>query len=229
MVELAYSVPAVLSRLLVQTADALVSAMVNFVPGFLAAAIVAIAGWILGIFISEVLKRALILSKFEKMLEKYRVHEALGDVSISNVFVKSVKYYILLLFLSQAVRFLSLGVITSFVDSVLLFAPLVIAAMLIFSVAALLAMYLKERLLLIKPSSILVQQTSTGVRLLILYLGAITALNTVGIDTSFVNEFVLTVVQGISWGIAAAFAIAFGLGGQHEARTIITKLKKMEL
>lgn len=218
----------ILGSLLGQMGTAISNAVTQFVPGFIAAALVVIIGWLIASFLAEVLKRAFVMARFEKILQSYHVHDALGDLAISELLTKAVKYYVLLAFVAQAVNFLNLGVITGLVTAFLVYAPLVITAILVFAIAAVIGEYLKERILRIKASSPVVRNMAVGVKLLVVYLGAITALNTAGLDTSFINQFAITVIQALSLGVAAAFAIAFGLGGQAEAKSVIAKVKKAE-
>ncbi|MFH0737894.1 MAG: hypothetical protein V1827_04670 [Candidatus Micrarchaeota archaeon] len=193
---------------------------VVFLPGFLAALIVFVLGWVIAIIVSRLFRSLLRLIRLEESLKAHKVEDALGSVKISDVLAKIVKYYILLIFIQAAVSLVSLGTISDFLSEVLVYVPVLIAAALIVLIAVILGEYVKEMLIELSKSP-LVKLAARGAKLVIIYVGVTMGLSRVGFETTLLDGSFLTILQAVAFGIALAFGIAFGFGGQDDARDII--------
>ncbi len=196
------------------------------IPGLLFGIIIFVIGWIIAIVISRIVAGLLKAAKLEEFLKEHRVEDALGTVKISNVLVKILKYYIILIFLQAAVSFVSLGTISDFLTGLLLFVPLLMGAVLVSLVAVILGEYVKEILLDLGTKSPLVRLAARGTKLVIIYVGVVMALATVGFHTELISDIFTIVLQGAVYGIALAIGLAFGLGGQGDAQNMIGTWRK---
>ncbi len=206
--------------------DNTVTSTQEIIPGLIAALIIFIIGWIIAIIIAGIFRRILNFVRLEEYLKTHRIHDALGRVRISDVLVKLLKYYIILVFVQQAFEFVQLGVISAFLTYVIFSLPLIIAAILVIVVAALLGEYVKHVVMDLNqksPTVVLLARTS---KLVILAIGVIMALATAKIDTSLISTIFVVVLQAMVFGIALAVGIAFGLGGQKDAQDMISKGRK---
>ncbi len=202
-----------------------VMSMINVLPSLIAATVVFVVGWIIAVLISRIFEKILKMVKLEEFLEMHKLQDALGSVKLSNVLSKIVKIYVILVFLEVSAALVSLGQFSTYIYTVLIYAPVLIGAALVIVAAALTGEYVKTKLLELGKSSYLTF-VARGAKFVIVLMGVITGLNTVGFDTSLVNSTILTIVQAMIFGLGLAFGIAFGLGGQDDAKDLIKKMRK---
>ena len=198
----------------------------TILPGLIAAIVVFILGWIVAVVISRIFASFLKMVKLEEYLKENKIDDALGSVKISNVLVKILKYYILLWVISQALSLVDLGTMSLFLNSLLLYAPALIGALLLILVAAILGEYVKQVIVELGEKSSMVNFTARATKLLIIYIGATMALTTAGFDTSLISSIFLISLQALVYGVALAVGIAFGLGGQKDASDLVARWRK---
>lgn len=208
-------------------ADNLITSTTQVLPGLIAAIIVFLIGWILAVIVSRVFGGILKAIQLEKLLKEHRVEDSLGSVKISDVLVKIVKYYIILIFLQAAASLVTLGTVSAFLATVLFYAPVLIAAVLVVLAAVILGEYIKETILDLKSKSSMVQLFARVTKWLVVYIGATMAMATAGFDTTLISNIFLIILQALVYGIALAVGIAFGLGGQKDAQELVGKSRKM--
>mgnify|MGYP001309567890 CR=1 FL=1 len=213
-----------LSSALMQGFQDAVASLIAFVPSLIFAVILFLIGWGIAVVAARIVKNFLKFVSLEKFLKERRLSDALGEVTLSNVLEKLTKYYILLVFLQASVAMLSLGTISVFLNGVLAFAPLLIGAALLLVVAAIVGELFKVRIIEMGKAAYL-ELVGSGVKFVIVFLGLVAALQTVGFDVSIFEQTFLTLLNGLVIGIALAFAIAFGLGGQNEAKDMIKTMR----
>ena len=200
--------------------------LVTFIPKLLVAILIFVAGWVIASVFSWVVEKVLHYIELEKFLKTHKLEDSLGRVKISNLLVKLSKYYILLIFLQAAIALLNLGTITNFINSVLLYVPVVIGALLLVATAAVLGELLREKIIEIEEKSKTVRWLADVTKAIIVFMGIMVGLTTMGFNTEIVTKSFLEILQGAVYGIALAFGIAFGLGGQDDAKDIVKKVRK---
>jgi hypothetical protein len=198
----------------------------NLLPGLIAAVIVFVLGWVVAFIISRIFAGILRAIKLEDFLKQNKVDDALGTVKISDVLAKIVKYYVLLIFFQAAVSLVSLGTISAYLSMVLFYAPVLIGAILIVLIAVIFGEYLKEAVIDLDKKSSTVKFAARGVKLVVVYVGLTMGLATAGFNTTLITGIFLTLIQAGAFGIALALGIAFGLGGQEDARDVIKSTRK---
>lgn len=199
--------------------------VVASLPNFILAAVLLVIGLVVSWVVANLIKQLLKLVRFEDLLEVHKLEDALGKIKITNVFASMAKYYVLFLTI-QVVMSLFLGPeITSVLSPVVSYIPRIIGAALLIVVAALLGELVKERLLEHGKEQYLTVVANTS-KLVIVFIGAVAALDTLGFNTEIVKDLLRTVVQAAAFGIALAIGIAFGLGGQEHAKDMIKNARK---
>jgi hypothetical protein len=197
----------------------------NLLPGLIAAVLVFVLGWVVSFIVSRIFAGILRAARLEEFLKRHKVEDALGTVKISDVLTKIVKYYVLLIFVQAAVSFVALGTITGYLAMVLLYVPVLIGAIMIVLVSIIFGEYLKEAVLELSKSP-LVKLSARAVKLVVVYVGITMGLATAGFDTTLITGIFVTVLWAGAFGIALALGIAFGLGGQEDAKEIIKSGRK---
>ncbi len=200
--------------------------VVAILPGLVIALIVFVLGWVVAVLISRLFAGFLKVIKLEDFLKEHKVEDSLGTIKISNVLVKILKYFIILMVLQKAISLVELGTISAFLYSMLLYAPVFIGALLIALLAFILGEYIKEVIIELQTRSPMVRFMARGVKLVIIFIGLTMALATAGFDTSLISSIFIVVLQALVFGIALAVGIAFGLGGQKDAKDMIGTWRK---
>lgn len=203
------------------SANTLYDNVVAVIPELLGAIIILFVGWVAAKIISHITHKLLEYVRFEKMLAKYGVDDTLGSIKLQPVIVKLVKYYVLLIFLQAAVSLLHLGTLTSFLNMVVGYAPIFVGAIFIVILSAMVGEVAKEKILSVGPKSNLAKFFSQFTKAVVIFLGLVMALSTMGFDTTIITASFLTILQGLVYGVALAIGIAFGFGGQDDAKQAI--------
>ena len=226
MADLVTTFSGTLIQALNDSAKVIFQNFVMLIPDLVAAVILFLIGWAIAIFLSRVFEELLRFVKLEKFLAQHKVGDALGKLRISTALIKIAKYYLLLIFVQASVSLIQLGTISNFLTAVLLWAPVFVGAILLMVVAAIFGELVKQKTIAIEGKSKVIIWAANIGKALVLFFGAVMALSTLGFDTRIVVETFITLVQGLVWGISLAFAIAFGLGGQEDAKGIIKDSRK---
>ncbi|MBI5223209.1 hypothetical protein HY990_02190 [Candidatus Micrarchaeota archaeon] len=207
-------------------AQTVVTQVVALLPGFIAAILVLVLGWVVSILVSRLFARLFKLIKFEEFLKQNKIDDALGTVKLSEVLTKIIKYYVLLIFVQAAVSFVELGTLSLYLSTLLLYVPVLIGGLLVALASVLLGEYVKESITELNNKSDSVKLVARGVKLMIVCVGVTMGLATTGFNTTLITGIFLTLIQAMAFGVALAFAIAFGFGGQEDAKDLIKTTRK---
>ncbi|RJQ34181.1 hypothetical protein C4556_03020 [Candidatus Parcubacteria bacterium] len=203
-------------------------AVVQFIPSILAAIIIFIIGWIVGVVLYRVVDQVVKILRVDDALKAAGLNEMAREAGFNlnvGAFLGTlVQWFTVIVFLVAALDVLGLNQVTIFLQQVvLLYLPQVIVAVLILILAAIVAETVRN----IVASSARAAGAKTGelagsVAKWAIWVFAIMAiLNQLGIAT----EFVQTLFTGLVVAISLAFGLAFGLGGKEAAARAIEKVR----
>jgi len=199
---------------------------VRFAPNVLIAIILILIGFFVSGLVGKVISKILEYLKVEKIMKKYKVEGALGGSEICPILATAAKWYAMLLFLTAAVEYLNISSISWIAVSALMFAPVLIGVGLLVIVAAIIGEWVREAIL--GMHKFYLQRTIAEVlKWFIVLMAVMVSLETIGFHMSFVRDAFNILLQGAVYGIAIAFGLAFGLGGQKEAQDIIKHVRKL--
>lgn len=211
-------------KLMDAIAQTTVASTVDILKGLVLAIIIFVLGWIVAIIISRIFAGFLKAIRLESYLKEHKLEDALGSVKISNVLVRILKYFLMLVALQFTVFMVELGTVGVFLSEVIVFATQLIGAFVMLLLAVLLGEYAKESIKELSRSPA-VNLTARAVKLLVVYVAATVVLSP-WYDTTLLANFLLTLLQAAAFGVALAFGIAFGLGSQDEAKDMVKKGRK---
>lgn len=197
--------------------------LITFFPTFLGAFLVFTAGWVIAITMGKLA---------EKMLKSLRVDNALEKLgygrksygTISELFGGLVKWFLVLVFLMAATDILDLNQVTGFLNSIVLYIPNVVVAVVILSVVFLVGNFVYD---IVRGSTRAAGVMSATLlaaisKWAIVIFGVFAALIQLGIASSLVN----TIFIGIVAMLSLAGGLAFGLGGRDQAARILERLRE---
>lgn len=204
-----------------QKLDTLAVGLVDFLPHAIGATLLFIVGIVVGSILAHLSRKLLQVLKFEEFLTAHDIHDSLGKIKVSTVIERAVKYYIILLFLNASVSELNLPVLVNFLNMILVYAPVLIGAVLFVTFAAILGELVRDELINYDKKSKSLWYIAGALKVIIVFLGVMVGLDTIGFEMTLINRTFEIILQGLVWGVAGAFALAFGLGGQSQAKDFI--------
>lgn len=225
------SLPSVIDNLIrniQHSFESLWEGLLDILPNILEGIIIIIVGWIVAKVLSKVIG---------KIVEVIRLNEVLSTAGVKNFFQKSgikvninsifeeiVKWFILIVFFMSAAEAFGLPQVNQFLNSVLLYIPNVIIAALIVIVGVLIANFLADiahgTTKATKAGS--PQVIASVVRYAVIIFTVFTALAQLDIGKVFLDSF----FNNLGLALAAAFGLAFGLGGKELASDFLKKIRK---
>jgi len=204
------------------------SRFVFSLPTLLGAALVFIFGWVVAVVVGKVVEKALKTAQIDRAMDKLGVQKRIDEVgiktSVSGFFGGIIKWFLVLVFLMAAADILGLTQVTTFLNSILLYLPNVVVAVVILSIVFLVGNLVYSVVKGSTRAAGVVSATllATISKWAIIIFGFFAALIQLGIASSLVSTLFIGLVAMIS----LAGGLAFGLGGQDEARAILKKLRE---
>ena len=194
----------------------------GFLPQLVGAIIILVLGWIIAGLLAGLVEKVLKTIGFEKAAESTGiagfVKQAGSDWTVSKVVAEIVKWFIRLIALQAAASILGMTQISEIINSILLWLPNLIVALAIVVLGAFLANFVSKivrgtvgKMGFDNPDLI-----ANIAKFAIIGFAVIAAVDQLGIAETVVN----TLLIGVVAALAAAFALAFGLGGQRVAGQI---------
>ena len=202
--------------------------VVSFLPMFLAALIVFIAGWLIAGFLGKLANKLIRLSKLDGLLVKIGVERALIKAKLKldsgKFFEELVRWFFIIVFLMTASDILGLSQVTLFLGTILFYLPNVIVAALVLLVAVIVSNFMYRVVKASADTAGLASASAVGTitRWAILIFGFIVALSQLGITANLMQ----TLWIGIIAMLALAGGLAFGLGGKDLAAKILEKIRQ---
>jgi|GEM_PF-447575 len=208
--------------LLVSVTGALM-ALLSFIPALIGAVIIVIIGWVLSGILARLVETVLNKVGFEHAAERTGItgvisRSGAGTMRASHVIAELVKWFVRLIFLEIAAQALHLTAVTTLLNSIVLFIPNLVVALIIVLVGVLAAQFIGR---LVRGG--LSQANFSNANLFgtiaeygIIGLAVVTALNQIGVATMIVT----ILFAGIVGALALAAGLAFGLGGRETAAEI---------
>lgn len=194
----------------------------SFIPALLGAAIILLIGWFVAGLLARLVQMALHAVGFERAVTNTgldTVYEQTGGRwTASRVAAELVKWFVFLIFVQAAANVLGMAQITEIINSIILYIPNVLVALVVLVAGAWLAQFVAE---LVRNSMANMGVANGGMvasftRFLVIALAVIIAINQLGIGEVVVN----TLYIGLVAAAALAIGLAFGLGGRETAARI---------
>ena len=193
-------------------------------PRLLAATIIVLVGWVISRIVEAVLRRLLVLARFNRLFERKGLNRALSSAALpsaAEMIARIVFWLVWISFILLGVQALGVVALQREVSDFVSLLPQFILALLIIFFGFLTANFLSRAALLaaVNANSPSPRLVSSFVRFLVLLLVV-----TMGLERIGLGRGVVLVAFSVSFGaIMLGLAIAFGLGGRHVARRILQR------
>ncbi len=212
-----------------QSFQSLFYGLVGFIPNLVAAILLFIIGWLIGMGVGRVVTQIVNSLRVDQALRSAGVDRVLSragfELSSGRFLGVLVEWFFIIVFLVAALGLLHLDAVNLFLrDAVLGYLPQVIVAVLILLVAAVLAESAER---VVVGSAKAAALTSAGffgkvARYSIWVFAILAALDQLQVAQSFVQ----TLFTGVVIAVSLAVGLAFGLGGQQAASRYIDHLQQ---
>lgn len=200
----------------------------QYLPAILAAVIVFVIGWIVGVILYRVIVEIVRVLRVDDAARAAGMNDAAHaagfNLDIGKFLGTLVEWFVIVVFLVAALDILGLTRVTIFLQTVvLLYLPQVIVAALIIIIGAIVAEAVRS--LVIGSARAAgahgANLAGTVAKWAIWVTAILAALNQLGVAT----EFVQTLFTGIVVAASLAFGLAFGLGGKEAAARTIERIR----
>src|SRR3989338_8759292 len=200
----------------------------EYLPAILAAVVVFVIGWIVGIILYRVVLELVRVLRIDDALKAAGMNDAAKSagftLDVGRFLGTLVEWFVIIVFLIAALDILGLTRVTIFLQTVvLLYLPQVIVAALILILGAIVAEVVKGLVVGSARASGAHGANLAGsvAKWAIWVTAVLAALNQLGVAT----EFVQTLFTGIVVAASLAFGLAFGLGGKEAAARTIERVR----
>lgn len=196
--------------------------LLGFLPQLIGAVIILVLGWIIAGLLAGLVERALKAVGFERAAQSTGIGGVIersgSGWTASKIVAEIVKWFIRLIALQAAAAILGMPQLTGIINSILLFLPNLVVALIIIVIGALIANFVAG---VVRGATGEMGFGNAGLlasiaRYAIIAFAVIAAVNQIGIAATVVN----TLFIGAVAAVAAAVALAFGLGGRDVAAQI---------
>jgi hypothetical protein len=200
---------------------------VAYLPLILVAALVFVVGILIAKIAALIVHRLVLMSRTERLFERAGLDFlSEGDIkfSVASLVGRVVWWLVIILFADFCAGILGWDIITKAFDSIFLYLPRIILALIIFGIAYYLAVILSGlvRVRASRVEGLNAALVGRSVKLAILIVGVVMALEKLGIATTF-----LIIVFSTIFGAGMlAIAIAFGIGMSDWAKDIVDHIRK---
>ncbi|MFH1375124.1 MAG: hypothetical protein ABIH35_00435 [Patescibacteria group bacterium] len=202
--------------------------ILSVIPNIAEGIVILIVGWIVAKIISRVIGKITEVIRLDQVLTTAGVknifQKAGIQLNIEAIFEEVTKWFILIAFFMSAAKAFGLPQINEFLGNVLNYIPNVIIAVLIVIAGVLIANFVAD----LAHGTTKATKTgsphvvSTIVRYAVIIFTVIVALGQLQVGGSFLSSF----FNNLGLALAAAFGLAFGLGGKEAAADVIRKVRK---
>ncbi len=199
------------------------SLMLN-VPGLIAAIVIIIFGYFVGVFVGFVVKHAVERVKIDDWLKKTGRSDAIGGVSVAVVSAKLVKWWIFIAFLAPAAGVIQLRDLADMITSFALWAPHLIAGVVIVIAGLIFADFLADSVSHAKRLRG-IKAVSGLVRIVTIVFFADIALREIGFNIVLASTTVLMLIGGFIMIFVIGFGIALIKPAQGIIKDILRKMK----
>lgn len=221
---MAYDLIGSTSMALQDAALSLWDAFVRVVPGLIAAVIVFLVGYIIGEVVKKIIATLLEKAMIDKWVEDRKLEGAIGKVKLSRLCGALVKWYIIALFLAQALVLINLQVLSEFAGLLVAWIPVVAASIMFIILGLLFARYLGNKILSTdyrfkKPIQIIVE-------VIVAYIAIVLGLENMGFKVTILLDAFRIAFTAFVIVAAIVLGISFAMSYKKEIQDFARSFKR---
>ncbi|MBU0979639.1 MAG: hypothetical protein KJ709_02445 [Nanoarchaeota archaeon] len=193
-------------------------------PNIIIALLITLAGYFLAKFLGYLTQKILYKLNLDKKLRRPDLKDSLGKISLAKFFGKTVMWAVFLLFLTQGLQYLPFGIFTGLFSKLILWLPKLIFGVVVIIFGIILIDFISYKVLDVKwrYGGFTVQV----VKVVLIIAIAVTAVDQLGVDISFLKTLFLIVFGAFALMASLAFGISMGFGLKDDAKKWVHRLKR---
>jgi len=225
-----------LSSTTIQTLSSNTEKVISFLPQLFVAVVIFILGWFISVWLGKLLAKILRILGLEKLFDKKAWRQSLEEskinVDISGFIGLILRWSLMIIFLTLATDIIGLHQFTDFLNTVVLWLPNLVAAILIFIATAIFAEAVSHLVKVsINWSRVGYSRLAGTITKSIIWLFAIFAifrqLQIMPEISLLLNKGIIYLIFGsLSVAIGLGLGLSFGLGGKDMAAEALKKWRK---
>ncbi len=198
--------------------------VILFAPKLLTALLLLLFGMILSKWVGRIVAKVLSKIELNKVSEKIGLAQLLTSMKISPdlsyLIGKLCSWFVMLIFIISIADILSLQALSSIIDSLILYIPNVVAALVVFFVSSAAAFFAKETVMKMGESLKLdfSKPLAGVVYFAVMLIGVVLAVGQLKIETAFLTQ----IIQIILFATGGALCLSLGLGSRDVSKNIIS-------
>ncbi len=204
--------------------------LVSYLPEILGALVVLIVGLIVAGLLAKIVKRIIEAAKIDQLLGQTKVRDEFKkvnvDFSIAKLIAWIVKWFVILATLIAVADILNIPQITVFLQSVALYIPNVVAAVVILTIGVVAGNIVKEVVVKAVEASKLSDSAARPIGSIAKWAIVLFALGASLVQLRVAAELVQIFFTGLIAMLALAGGLAFGLGGKDKAKNWLDRMDK---
>ena len=197
----------------------------QIIPSFVGAIIVLIIGYFIALVLGHAVRILIDKTRLDEKLRIWNLTKAVGHTDISALLGEFVKWWIVIIFLGQAVQLVNLGTLTVLLNRIVLWLPKLLVAIIVF-LFGLGAAYFVELKIAEHTRLKGMKMVGTILKWLIIIMITLVAVRNIGVDIVLIEDIFKWVIVALAAGIALALGIGLGLGLKKESESFIKNIKK---
>lgn len=188
-----------------------VAEIVAFLPRLLAAIVILLIGWGIGVVAAKLVKRLTDAVELDRMVLDTPLGRIMGGTSdaVTRTFGAITKWFVYGLAILAAANVLAISVLSQWIEAAVSYLPAFIAGLLVIVLGFVVADFIGDAIMRTRAATqtSYTQWFSTGTRMFLYFTAVVIGLDTMGIDVSILYLF----ARAMAWGLAAAVAIGVGI------------------
>ncbi len=211
---------------------------VKVVPGIIAAIIIVLIGWVVARIIKQVVIKILQSTKIDQWIDEQNLTAAIGGKEVSALVGSLTKWYVMGIFLAQAVGWLKLDIFSAYLERIFVFShsnpsPIffsLLGGVVVMTAGLLVARYFRN---LIEATTFRVKKVLGVIAeaIVLIFAGVLALTLIVGADIASVivdllELFLTPFIQAFAWVLAIVVGISLLINSKTELKKISEELKK---
>ena len=194
------------------------NSFVTFLPQLIGALIIILIGWIIAKILKKVVMTIMEHSTIDTWVEEQNLSSALGGKKVSALLGSVVKWFVIAVFLSQAVSTFNLQVLGSFLALLANYIVLFLVAVVIISIGMVAGRYVRHS---VENTDHMHKHTAGMIlEMVLVYLALIIGLQNLGLQVGVLVDLFRIAFTGFVLTIAIVVGIGFGLAFKEDARDL---------
>lgn len=204
--------------------ESIINAAPAFIANILLGLMLLVIGYLLGSLVGHVVRKLLQRFGVDKKMEREKISDSMGNLTLSDIAGKIIKWYVFIIFVGEAAEIISLSQFSGLVEKFVLWLPDLIFGIAILIAGLILAEYITVHLSRVRIPSIRI--ISGIVKVLIIFFVLVISLTQIGLNVGIVGNTFLIILASMCLALALALGIGFGLALKGEAKNILRALKR---